>query len=253
MTTFAPLAPSAPLPRRVLVFLVVLYAVCVIACALTRDFGFYSDDKLHAETVRVTYESGVLLPRYYHYPSLGYVISLLASLPSFAAQGFDAQALAAELAEALRCGLLPPPRLVLDGRLAFAAVSDLALFWVALLAWRLSSSRLAACAAALVLASSFEFHYHARQWAPDAPMAQFACLSVMLAHQYATTRAKRHFFGAAVAAGLAAGTKFPGALALSALGVAILAVEVSGDGSRLAAFARSARAGFLALLVLFAT
>src|SRR5690242_11909971 len=99
MTLSAPLAPSAPLPRRVLVFLVALYAACVIATALTRDFGFYFDDKLHVEPVRVTWASGVLLPRYYHYPSLGYLISMLASLPSLAAHGFDRQALAAELAE----------------------------------------------------------------------------------------------------------------------------------------------------------
>jgi hypothetical protein len=183
------------------------------------------------------------------------LISLCASLPSFAAHGFDAKALAAELAEALRCGLLPPPRALLDARLVFAAVSYLALFWVALLAWRLSSSRLAACTAALALALSFEFHYHARQWAPDAPMAQFACLSVMWAQQYASGRARKHLYWSAIAAGLAAGTKFPGALALSAVGTAILCVEFEGAsaGGRPGAFARSARAGLIAFLIMVGT
>src|SRR5689334_24443582 len=127
MSTLAPQASPAPLPRRVLVFVVALYLISVLACAWTRDFGFYADDKLHAETVRVTYATGVPLPRYYHYPSLGYAISMLASLPSFAAHGFDSGALAAELGEALRSGLLPPPRALLDARLLFAAVSYLAL------------------------------------------------------------------------------------------------------------------------------
>lgn len=255
MSTLAPKAPPAALPRSVLLFVLALYALNLLACALTRDFGFYFDDKLHAETLRVTFASGVPLPRYYHYPSLGYVISMFAALPSFAAHGFDAQAFAAELAEALRCGLLPPPRALLDARLAFAAVSYLALFWVALLSWRLSQSRLAACVAALVLALSFEFHYHARQWAPDAPMAQFACLSVMWAQQYATSRAKKQLYLSAIGAGLAAGTKFPGALALSSVGMAILAVEFAecAPGERLVALARSARAGLIALLLMIGT
>ena len=252
MSTLAPPAPPTPLPRSVLGFVIATYALSLLACALTRDFGYYFDDKYHVESLRITFASGVPLPRFYSYPSFGYVISLFVALPALAAHGFSSEALAGELGEALARGLVPPPPLLLDARLVFAAVSNLALFWVALLAWRLSKSRLAACAAVLALGLSFEFHYHARQWAPDVPMAQFACLAVLWAERFASSRTRKHLCYSALAAGLAAGTKFPGALALASVGVAILTVEFrsSAAGERWTALARSTRSGLLALAVL---
>ncbi len=241
-----------PLPRGVWVFLIALYAICLCACVLTRDFGYCNDDKIHIGALRATFESGVPLPRTYHYPSFGYLVSLLASLPSWAAHGFDRGAFAAELDAALAAGLLPPPRVLLDARMAFCALSYLALFWTGLLAWRLSASRLATGAAALTLALSFELHYHSRILAPDALMAQFVLLSVLCAQRYASSARGRDLLCAAIAAGLAAGTKFPGALALTAVGVAALAIEFGGPAAvnRARSFWRSVRSCALALAVL---
>src|SRR5688572_8484950 len=68
------------MPRSVWFFVISLYVVCVAACVLTRDFGFYFDDKIHVGALRVTFESGVPLPRTYHYPSFSYLVSLVAAL-----------------------------------------------------------------------------------------------------------------------------------------------------------------------------
>ncbi len=241
-----------PLPRGVWAFMIALYVICLGSSFLTRDFGFCFDDKIHIGALRATFESGVPLPRTYHYPSFGYLVSLFASVPSWAAHGFDRAAVAAELDAALAAGLLPPPRVLLDARMAFCALSYLALFWTGLLAWRLSASRLAACAAALALALSFEFHYHSRILAPDALMAQFVLLSVLCAQRYAHSARRRDLIGAAIAAGLAAGTKFPGALALIAVGVAALAIEFCGPAAvnRVRSFWRTVRSCALALAVL---
>jgi hypothetical protein len=244
-----------PLPRAVWAFLVALYAVCVGACWLTRDFGYYFDDKLHVEALRVTYESGVPLPRYYHYPSFSYLVSLLASVPSWIAAGCDGAAFASDLGAALQRKLVEPtPRTLLDARAVFAAVAHLGLFWAALVAWRLSHSRLAACVAALALGASFEFHYHARIWSTDAMMAQFVLLAVLCALRYFESARRRDLLIAAAVAGVAAGTKFPGAMALTALGVAALAHElrVRTEGEFLRGMTRVAGRCVLALLVLVA-
>lgn len=238
------------LPRSVLAWTLALYVASVAACALTRDFGFYFDDKFYVESLRVTFDTGVLLPERYRYPSLGYFLSLLAALPSWAAAGFDREVLATQLAQAQAQGLIPAPRLALDARILFAAVSYLALFWVALLAWRVSLSKWGAIAAATALALSFEFHYHARQWAPDSPMAQFACLAVLLAHAYTHSGSKRMWIAAAIASGLAAGTKYPGALALAALGAAIAQVEFRKPIPRARAVLRAFSMGLGALAIL---
>ncbi len=214
-------------------FVVGLYLVFAAAGVLTRDFGYYFDDKLHVEALRVTFESGVPLPRYYHYPSVSYIVSMLASLPSLAAHGFDGVAYAGELSAALEREMVPAPRVLLDARALFSALSHLAMFWAALLAWRLSASRLAAISAALILALSFEFHYHSRIWSPDALMAQFVLLSVLCAQRYSVNARPRDLISAAAAAGLAAGTKFPGAMALTAVGVAVLGLEFGAPGKEL--------------------
>ncbi|MEO6710362.1 MAG: phospholipid carrier-dependent glycosyltransferase [Planctomycetota bacterium] len=234
------------------VVLIALYALCVGACLWTRDFGFCADDKLHVGALRVSFASGIPLPKYYHYPSLNYCISVLAALPSWASHGFDRAAFAQELTEALQRALVPPPRVLLDARAVFAALSYLALFWTGLLTWRMTHSRLAAAAAALALALSFEFHYHSRIWAPDAVMAQFVVLSVLFAQRYLGSAKLRDLIAAAVAAGLAAGTKFPGAMALAAAGVAALALQWNADpgATKLQVLARTAWICAIALVVM---
>lgn len=232
-------AATSRLPRSVLVFAFACYALGVVACFVTRDYGYYFDDKLHVEAVRVTFESGVLLPRYYHYPSFSYLMSLCAALPTWAEHGYDGAATAAALGEALQRKLVDPtPRIVHDARFLFAAVAHLSLLWSALLAWKLSRSRLAACAAPLVLLVSFEFRAHARIWATDATMAQFVLLSALLAVVYLEHGRRRDFVLSALAAGLAAGTKFPGAMALTAAGTAALCLELARRpaGARLSAW-----------------
>ena len=249
-------APAPRMPWPVWLIVSLLYLALVAASWLTRDFGYYFDDKLHVECVRVTFETGVPLPRYYHYPSFSYLISLLAAVPTWASHGFDGAAVANELGEALQRRLQnPTPRLIHDARALFAAVAHLGLFWSALLAWRLSHSRLAAVLAPLILGLSFEFHYHARIWSTDAMMAQWVLLSALLGVSYLQQGRRRDFLWAAAVAGIAAGTKFPGAMALLSAGIAALALEWSAcvagtPGARLMALTSVTKQALLGLLVL---
>jgi 4-amino-4-deoxy-L-arabinose transferase-like glycosyltransferase len=78
----------------------------------------------------------------------------------------------------------------------------------------LGRSRLEAFLAATILAGSWEFAYHSRWIAPDALMVQFALLSFLCLALGRARKTVRWFYIGAIAAGLAAGTKYPGALSL---------------------------------------
>lgn len=188
--------------------------LAVLACGwLTRDFGHHWDEGFQAEMVQHTARTGSFLPGWYRYPSLTYWLSLASVAPAAAASGFQRDAVIAEAAS---------PRFKLRGRFVYWTVAYLALFWVAWLAWRLTLSEPAAFLAALVLASSFEFHYHARWMTSDAINAQIVVAAVLLACVYHATGRRAWFAAAAAAVGLAIGAKYPGGLALLPLGLAIL-------------------------------
>jgi 4-amino-4-deoxy-L-arabinose transferase-like glycosyltransferase len=164
-------AAAAALPRRLALQVSALFCVVLAAGWLTRDFGFHWDEKFQVQMVQRTARTGSFLPHWYRYPSLTYWLSLVAIAPAAALDGFEREAVIAEAAS---------PRFKLRGRMLYWGVAYLALFWVAALAWRLTGSEPAGFLAALVLALSFEFHYHARWMTSDAINAQLVALAVLL-------------------------------------------------------------------------
>lgn len=198
--------------------------------AWTIDFGRHWDEVLFVEQVARTVESGVPLPRNqvgpdlyegrYAYPSLTYWVALVAVLPTAIAHSFDRAAIVAELREfvSARDG---PLAFLLHARLLAYALCYLALFWIAWLAFELTRSRFAALTATLFFALSFEVHYHARWLAPDALVAQFTIGATLFALLWYRAGRRRDFALAALLAALAAGSKYPGAIALLPLGLAI--------------------------------
>jgi 4-amino-4-deoxy-L-arabinose transferase-like glycosyltransferase len=200
-------------PRRLKLAVAALFCVVLAAGWWTRDFGRHWDEGFQVEMVQRTASTGTFLPGWYRYPSLTYWLSLASIAPSAAASGFEREAVIAEAAS---------PRFKLRGRLLYWTVAYLALFWVACLAWRVTRSEPAAFLAALVLALSFEFHYHARWMTSDAINAQLVVAAVLLAVIYHASGRTGWLVAAAAVVGLAIGAKYPGGLALAPLGLAIL-------------------------------
>jgi hypothetical protein len=188
------------------------------------DFGYHWDEHRITDSVAATIRTGRPLPGWYNYPSVIFDVALLAVAPhivrsSVSSEGAVTAAAAAE-SEAYHLRL----------RAVLLCLGLLAGVWVYLLMLRWRSSPLEALLASAILLSSFEFAYHARWIAPDVVMMQFAALTT-LAIVYPTTAAQsqaRWLAAAAIAAGLTAGTKYPGAIVLVGVIGAVLAIGSQG-------------------------
>lgn len=96
----------------------------------------------------------------------------------------------------------------------YLVFSSLAIPWLFYLGIVLGRSRLEAFLAAAILAGSWEFAYHSRYMAPDTVMLQFVLLAFLCLAVGCNRPKLRWFYAGAIAIGLAAGTKYPGALLL---------------------------------------
>src|SRR5690606_8384508 len=99
-------------------------------------------------------------------------------------------------------------------RTIFLCVSALAVLWVYGTALVLSRTVLEALLAAGIVATSWQWTYHARWFAPDAVMGQFGALALLGAAVAVTSGRRGGAFLAAVGAGLAAATKYTGGVFL---------------------------------------
>jgi Dolichyl-phosphate-mannose-protein mannosyltransferase len=97
-------------------------------------------------------------------------------------------------------------------RRIYLLVSALSIIWLYCLNLVLGRTRMEAFLGAAILAASWEFAYHSRWIAPDVVMAEFALLTFLCIAIAGIRKADRWFDVAAVIGGLAAGTKYPGAL-----------------------------------------
>lgn len=184
------------------------------------DFGRHWDEDIQRRAVMRAVKDDTLLPGFYKYPSVSFALSVAAATPEIVAQ-----------TEVSSNGLAPVVTTDADAvvrhvqsdayklraRRWFLLASALAILWIALASRACGSSWLGALFAAGLIGGSWEIAYHARWIAPDTVMVQFTalCLAALLAarrHPRATTLCAI----AAVAAGCAAGTKYPGGILLFA-------------------------------------
>ncbi|HVN77109.1 MAG TPA: phospholipid carrier-dependent glycosyltransferase [Thermoanaerobaculaceae bacterium] len=211
------------LPRRRTAALLVCAAATLAPAAVLFgtgiagiDFGNHWDEFLYPQDAARSVEARTLLPFHYLYPSFIYWLTYAAAAPDAARALASGKTSSRELVEAVR-PQLDSERFKLRLRTICLAVSSLAVVWVvlAVIAWRRNwvEGLLAGC----FLAFSWEVAYHVRWIAVDGLVMQFSAL-VLLLCVLAETRSKRRAFWlrlAAVAAGLAAGTKYPAALLLA--------------------------------------
>ena len=164
------------------------------------DFGYHWDEPLQLVLVNQSISSATLLPSgFYNYPSMTYLLSVIAEFPQIIQRIWSSQ-------------LLTENDFTLRVRTLFLVVSSFGGVWVFAAVRRLSGSLVAVIAGSVYL---FSYHYafHSRWIAPDAILAQFCALFLFsLIVAYDKSWSPRNIYILFVVAGLAAATKYQGAL-----------------------------------------
>ena len=194
------------------------------------DFGYHWDeDPAQLYPLKEAILSGTLLPNWYIYPSVNNWLNLFALVPSAVKDLLTSSQTGLNIAHLVK---------VVDSQIFLLRLRSLRIFisafsivwaYVTVLLWK--KNWLQAVLAASILGFSFEIAYHSRWVATDVIMMQFGALTVfgivLAIHQ----PEKRVWIKlAAVAAGLACGTKYPGGIFL--LPVAFTAYQIQGKEMR---------------------
>lgn len=225
---------------------VALIGFAILCGFIGLDFGYHWDEEQTLRSVVTTIETGVFLPSLYLYPGMNFIVPLCALLPT--------------AARAVLTGTPPPlppgPPVVLPDYLAvgkprtnttldrlqsglklfawskpywlrvravYLVISLLVVLWTfaIIMVWRKRFYE--ALLGAALMALSWEFGYHSRWITPDQMMTSFIILSLLFVFIARTReRAGPWFTLAAIAAGVACGTKYPGVIALLPIAVAVL-------------------------------
>lgn len=181
------------------------------------DFGTHWDQKIHQDTLKHAINHETLLPGFYRYPSLCFDLCCLSMAPEFITKLKIGEFKGQPFKECLPVLVkhVYTDGFILRARTIFILLSSLGIMWVYLLVWTWRKSRLEALAAAAFLAFSWEAAYHSRWIAPDALMMQFGALTILCSMTaLIRPRGMAWLSAAAIAAGLATGTKYTGGLLL---------------------------------------
>ncbi len=214
------------------------------------DFGYHWDEKATTISIKETVETGVLLPTIYLYPGMCYDLSLIALLPEAyhelttgetpwqaapnpnAPNGNKAteQRSRFDQIQASLQGFVDQPEYLLTVRKLFAFVSSLLILWVFGVIWTMSGSAWAGLFGAGLAGLSWEYLYHSRWAVPDAITASFAALTLLLcALILKHPKRSLYYAAAAAAAGLCASSKYPGAIVMLSVSLAIFSATRKSD------------------------
>ena len=189
---------------------ILLMALFVITGLRGRDFGHHWDEvEWQLQPVRLMVERGNWMPPAEIYPGMARWLVLLPALPAGLAGLVSGNGFRAALATALA-----RPDYLIEARSLFIVVSSLAILWVYLAARAFERPVWESTAAAAGLALSWEYAYHARWLATDCIVVEFAALMLYMLGRFRRDGRRRFLYGAAVAAGLAMGTKYPAGMLL---------------------------------------
>lgn len=195
-----------PLPPLLLIALFVVTGLRGI------DFGFHWDEQPLLDSPRTMVATGVFLTRPYYYPGLSKTLLLVPALDDGLRTLWHGGSLR-QILDAMRPAFNTPAYL-LHARSFFLSVSALGILWLYLAVWVLTRRWWQATLAAAIFGLSWELAYHARFVAPDCLVVQFSALCLLLLALYHRRGQSGWLWAAAITAGLAAGTKYPGALLL---------------------------------------
>ena len=179
------------------------------------DFGYHWDESKLVPQIRDTIRTGTFTPGWYRYPSVTYWLNLLGLLPYLIGIALKGELNSGDL-QAYLLDIAGGDIFRIQVRKIFIVISALAILWVYLLiyVWRNRNWR-EALLGSLILGTSWEVSYHTRWIAPDGILMQFGALTIFCAI-LAVRKGRSRFWllGAALAAGLGMGTKYPGGLLL---------------------------------------
>jgi hypothetical protein len=210
------------------------------------DFGYHWDEPVTTISVRETVETGVILPQIYLYPGMCYDLALLALLPEAlhelrtgetpwqkARADVTGKTISSEsgrsrfdmIQESLRA-YVDQPEYLLTVRKLFAFISSLLIIWVFATGWVSTGSPWCGLFAASLAGLSWEYIYHSRWAVPDAITTSFAALTLFCCALIIKYPARQSFYRiAAIAAGLCASSKYPGAIVMLSVSLAIVQSE----------------------------
>jgi len=188
------------------------------------DFGVHWDEtRAKLDSVQASLNTGVFMQSVmepggtnYNYGGVNYLLTWSGFVPEVAQYLIKGPLTREALLEAIG-PIVYSPRIRLRVRAIYLFVSSLSIVWLFCLCVVLGRKYSEAFLAAAILGLSWEVGYHSRWMAPDGVMMQFAVLAFLCAALGLKRSSPAWFYGAAVAAGFAAGTKYPGALILPSL------------------------------------
>jgi hypothetical protein len=191
-----------------------LFSLFVVTGFRGVDFGKQWDEiEWHIQPVRDMVETGIFLPHLYIYPSLSKWLVLIPAVPAGIEAGRNT-GLDSKAIKAAMKSIVDLPGHLLTARRVFIVVSGLSLIWIYAAALALRRPWWEAFIAAAALGLSWEFAYHARFVANDCLLTQFAALTVLLLALFHRSGQSVWVYGAAIAAGLGTGAKYPGVVLL---------------------------------------
>jgi len=180
---------------------------------ISTDFGRHWDEPRIIKSVANSVETGLLLPRWYNYPSLSYDIALITSIPQAILNALWAES---GLKRDKVMEYLLSPSFKFHLRSVFFLLSICSGLAIYFFVRSLSGSAWIGLFGALALISSWEFIYHARWIAPDAILAFLISCSLASQYHILTTKCHRQRFFwiviSAALAGLCIGTKYTGGI-----------------------------------------
>ena len=210
---------SAHLKVPFILFCAVLTYIAIIGTKST-DIGHHWDERLTIRPLKNSAETGLLLPRWYKYPSIIYDISLVAAASKVIG---DLDSLGKEPDKIVKYLVSSSFKLYL--RKVFFLLSICSGLAIYFFVRTLSGSAWTGFFAASALITSFEFIYHARWIATDSILAFFVSCSLASQYQLLVSEGNRakHFWVilSSVLAGLCIGTKYTGGIVLVPLLLAI--------------------------------
>ena len=194
------------------------------------DFGTHSDESKIIESVESSLEDEILLPRWYHYPSVCYNIALLSIMPDLFTMSFNKTK---EITLKLR-KLVGSHSFKMRLRTIFLFITLISAVWIFLLVLIWRRSNIEAFVSATLLLSLWELHYHARWIAPDGIMMGFGILSMLLMYLAINSDKYNLFFlrSAAIVVGLTCGVKYPGGIFILPLIYTVYLIKKKGQDIR---------------------
>ena len=175
------------------------------------DFGYHWDERTwQIGPVKTMVKNEILLPGHYYYPSFNYWVSSAGLIPDILTVWPEKSDRKQRLLQ-----MIEGHAYLLRVRTIFLVLTSFSVLWVYLLVLQWRQSWVEALLAGSLLALSWEVAYHLRWIATDGMLMQFGALTLLFTlRSWIKSDGRPWLKFAAVAAGLACGTKYPGGLLL---------------------------------------